>query len=338
MTNCKITVIMPCYQKESRLRACLDSVLQQSITPKEILCVNDGSTDATATILEEYAQNHSEIRVYHQENQGASAARNFAIQQARGEFIAFMDADDEYPSVDCLEYLYTKAMEHGVNIAGGSMTHYADGKIIEESAEIDHPFLFQSDGIMSYADYQYDFGFTRYIYRRAFLLEYSLKFPALKCYEDPVFFVQAMHLSKRFYASQKPSYSYHWESGRALSKASMVDLLKGMLEVMKFSRIHQYGKLRALTLARCYATGMTYQIHQYNIVGDVEIIKCFLDIAKEVEDHPLSKEVEQHVYTNKMLIKSAIRHNFVRSLIFRGSLRDNLRALYLLLRYKHPHR
>lgn len=89
-----VSVIMPIHNGASCLRECLDSVVAQMFRDFEILCVDDGSTDDTASILAEYAKIDPRIRVITQEARGAGAARNRGLQEARGEYLSILDADD----------------------------------------------------------------------------------------------------------------------------------------------------------------------------------------------------------------------------------------------------
>ena len=125
--NPLVSVIVPVYNMSKYLRQCLDSVLSQTLKEIEIICVDDGSTDDSLEILSEIAVKDSRVRVLQQENKGSGAARNYGISEARGEYIAFMDSDDWYPSDDVLEVLYGLAKKFGVNIVGGSLTWWDDG-------------------------------------------------------------------------------------------------------------------------------------------------------------------------------------------------------------------
>ena len=93
----KISVIIPIYNAEPWLAGCLDSVLAQSDQDFEIICVNDGSTDNSASLLTEYAERDKRIRVRTQKNQGQSVARNVGLDMAQGDYIFFLDADDTLP-------------------------------------------------------------------------------------------------------------------------------------------------------------------------------------------------------------------------------------------------
>lgn len=94
METCFLSIIVPIYNVAPYLAEALDSLLDQDITEYEILCVNDGSTDASPEILDRYAEQHSRIRVFHKENGGIASARNLGLAQAKGKYIWFVDGDD----------------------------------------------------------------------------------------------------------------------------------------------------------------------------------------------------------------------------------------------------
>ena len=89
-----VSIIIPVYNSERYLNRCLDSVLSQRYTHLEVLLIDDGSTDHSLNICREYAAKDNRIRVVHQDNQGASAARNTGLDHATGEYIMFCDSDD----------------------------------------------------------------------------------------------------------------------------------------------------------------------------------------------------------------------------------------------------
>ena len=90
----KVSVIIPVYNVAPYLRQKLDSVLGQTLRDIEVICVDDGSDDGCAKILEEYAQKDPRVCVLSQENAGAGAARNLGLAHASGEFLSFLDSDD----------------------------------------------------------------------------------------------------------------------------------------------------------------------------------------------------------------------------------------------------
>lgn len=90
----KFSIIIPVYNVAPYLRKCLDSVLAQTFTDWEAICVDDGSTDGSGAILDEYAARDSRFRVFHKENGGVSSARNYALDNVKGEYVGFIDGDD----------------------------------------------------------------------------------------------------------------------------------------------------------------------------------------------------------------------------------------------------
>ena len=105
------SIIIPVYNVAPYLRACLDSMVAQTFSGWECLCVDDGSTDDSGKILEEYAQQDARFRVFHQQNAGVSAARNRALAAAKGAFIGFADGDD------CLRASWLSTAYHALSAA-----------------------------------------------------------------------------------------------------------------------------------------------------------------------------------------------------------------------------
>lgn len=112
----KISVIVPVYNCEAYLPACMDSILNQTYSDLEIIVVDDGSADGSPAICDAYAQKDTRIQVIHQENQGVSAARNAGLDIAVGDFIAFVDSDDTLEP-DMYQVLVELAQAHQADIA-----------------------------------------------------------------------------------------------------------------------------------------------------------------------------------------------------------------------------
>lgn len=103
----KVSVIIPVYNVEKYLSQCLDSVVNQTLSDIEVICIDDGSADKSFEILQQYAEKDSRIKIFKQENQGAGAARNNGLDKAIGDYLYFLDSDD-YIKSDCLEKMYNK--------------------------------------------------------------------------------------------------------------------------------------------------------------------------------------------------------------------------------------
>ncbi|MGY3724077.1 Glycosyl transferase family 2 [Granulicatella balaenopterae] len=112
----KISVIIPMYNVEPYIAHCLDSLLKQTYTNLEIVLVNDGSSDLTGEIAEQYRKRDQRINIIHIENGGASNARNIGLRHATGEYVLFIDADD-YIKNDMIELLFTYSQEYNADVA-----------------------------------------------------------------------------------------------------------------------------------------------------------------------------------------------------------------------------
>ena len=234
-----VSVIVPVYNMSKYLRQCLDSILSQTLKEIEIICVDDGSTDDSLEILSEIAVKDSRVRVLQQENKGSGAARNYGIIEAKGEYIAFMDSDDWYPSDDVLEVLYKLCKEFKVSIAGGSLVLW-DNKIREASSN----YVFPSSGIMSYRDYQNPYFYQRFLYSHRMLQENQIVFPDYLRGQDPPFFVKSMATAHSFYVTTKPTYCYRFGYKKLnwnVRKAN--DYMKSIIDLLQLSIINQYSKL-----------------------------------------------------------------------------------------------
>ncbi|MEG1313359.1 MAG: glycosyltransferase, partial [Bacilli bacterium] len=94
MDSPKLSIIVPVYNVDKYINKCIESILAQTFTDFELLLVNDGSLDSSGSICDEYEKKDSRIKVFHKENGGVSSARNLGLENARGEWIAFVDGDD----------------------------------------------------------------------------------------------------------------------------------------------------------------------------------------------------------------------------------------------------
>ena len=103
MNSLDIAVVIPVYNREKTIERCIDSILGQTVLPRAINLVDDGSTDQSIPLMEKYAAASPLVHIFHQQHQGAQAARNRGIREADTEWIAFLDSDDEW----CPDYLET---------------------------------------------------------------------------------------------------------------------------------------------------------------------------------------------------------------------------------------
>ena len=126
-----ISIIVPVYNAEKYLNNSIRSVLNQDFLDWELLLIDDGSTDLSPAICDRFAALDQRVRVIHKENQGVSVARNTGLENAGGEYIAFMDADDEMKT-DMLSTLYSCAEKYNADMVSCSSGYVVDGKVERE--------------------------------------------------------------------------------------------------------------------------------------------------------------------------------------------------------------
>lgn len=138
----KLSIIIPLYNKEKEIKHTLDTLFNQSFSDFEVIIINDGSTDGSEEIIERY--DNKKIRLFNQENSGAAAARNKGVELAQNEWVAFLDADDEWKS-NYLEKIVAAIKEYPQAILIG--TNY---EILEngETIVLDYPMVKKTTGIM----------------------------------------------------------------------------------------------------------------------------------------------------------------------------------------------
>lgn len=249
----KVSVVIPIYNAEAFLKSSLDSVLSQSIGDLEVLCTDDGSQDASLAILQEYAAKDPRVRVFCQENKGAGPARNLALSNACGEYVVFMDGDDNYPEPDTLEKLYNAAKEKNCDIVAGYRS-----MLTQEGIHVDiHDPLYKlaqehPDGAMlSYKEVQFDFNYQCYFFRHSLLLENDITFPDYRRCQDPPFLVRAMIAAREFYLLPISSYLYRWgHQNIRWDKRKINDLLKAHIDLLTLSRDAQLDKLHRTVASR----------------------------------------------------------------------------------------
>lgn len=248
-----ISVIIPMYNAENCISSCLDKLRQQELSDIEIICVDDGSDDHTAEKVLDAARNDLRIRLFRQRNAGPGSARNLGMTHARGRYLAFLDADDEYPNNGTLKELYENAVRSKLPIVGGSIiVRQPDGRLDDTFDGDFDGQQFHCSGPMTYEDYQYDFGFYRFIYSRELILDNNIRFPELRYFEDPVFMVKAFTCAGSFFAIDKPTYLYnftHHNINWKTKTAQVIDIFRGIRENLRFSSANRLPRLHRHTIS-----------------------------------------------------------------------------------------
>ena len=203
-----ISVIVPVYNADKHLGKCLDSILNQSYHNLEIILVDDGSTDNSASICDEYASKNNRIKVLHKKNSGQASARNTGIEMAVGEFITFVD-DDDWIESNMYEVLMNNAMRFNADISGcATVMDYEGAKSV-------YPFEKAKTGIISKDEvclnimYQTNLSWGT-VWNKIFRRELfdTMRFPAGCELEDYYVIFQMVCKADVIFFDNKPL--YHW--------------------------------------------------------------------------------------------------------------------------------
>ena len=203
-----ISVIVPVYNTKEYLERCVNSLLMQTYQDMEIILVDDGSTDGSGEICDRFAEREERIRAFHKENGGSSSARNLGIDNAKGDYIGFVDSDD-YVDADMYERLYGAVCGYHVNAAQiGRDETDADGNILPdicvppERDECINPERFMEELLMHRGDCSFC---TKLIRREMFFKEY--RFPLGVLNED--FHLLIQMLGRIGPIVSLPGHAYH---------------------------------------------------------------------------------------------------------------------------------
>ena len=124
MSTPKVSVVIPCYNAKKYLRECLDSVVNQTLKDIEIICVNDGSTDTTLSIIQEYAARDSRIRIIDKNNSGYGDSMNQGFEASTGEYLGIVESDD-FAELDMFERLYEAAVKYDLDVCKSGFYRYS---------------------------------------------------------------------------------------------------------------------------------------------------------------------------------------------------------------------
>lgn len=199
----KVSVIIPVYNAEKYLKQCLNSICRQTLQEIEIICVDDGSTDNSLNILQEYANADTRIQVLTQKNQGAGAARNYGLRTARGLYLSFLDADD---------FFEPNMLEEAINAielySADFIVFESDQFHMDTNSYVKPSWVVRHKDIPPYMPFSYlsltDNVFKTFVgwawdklYRKSFIDRHNLWFQEQRTSNDLLFVFSALVLAKR---------------------------------------------------------------------------------------------------------------------------------------------
>ncbi len=203
----KISVIIPVYNDEKYIRECLDSIANQTLNDIEIICINDGSTDSSLEILNEYYKD-KRIVIINQPNQGSAIARNKGLDIAQGEYIGFLDADDIYIDSKSLEMMFNAAKENDADMVSANLKFLTQKREIVSNPHYDREtFNYFSEECEIGPD---EYGIPFYFYKNLFKSDLitNIRFPNLLRGQDPIFLSKVLSRVDRIYGVPIDFYGY----------------------------------------------------------------------------------------------------------------------------------
>ncbi len=235
MARVNVSLVVPIFNVERYIRECLDSVVAQTLGEIEILCIDDGSTDASGKIADEYASRDSRIRVVHKQNQGYGKAVNDGVRLARGEYIGIVEPDD-WIEPDMYETLYGVASSHGLDLVKSD--HY-EFTVDPGGSEVSsrHVLTYAKENYGKVFDLTRDYlpyRFSMYtwtgIYRRQFLLDNDIwhhETPGAS-FQDQGFWLQTFFHATRAMFIDGCFYHYRKDNPNSstLSKGKVRDIIE----------------------------------------------------------------------------------------------------------------
>lgn len=199
----KVSVILPCYNVEQYIEKCITSLCEQSLKDIEIICVDDGSTDATPQLLDALSTEDERVIVLHQNNKGAGAARNAGLKLAQGEYLSILDSDDLY-NKKMLETAYVKAV-----LTNADVVMFRSSQYLQQTKEyretpwaikreqLPNTEIFNISDIRPNAFWAFQGWTWDKLFRADFVRSHELQFQELRIYNDMYFTFAACLLANR---------------------------------------------------------------------------------------------------------------------------------------------
>ncbi len=291
MNDIKVSIIIPVYNVEKYLNQCLNSIIEQTLKEIEIICVNDGSTDNSLLILENYKKIDSRIKIITKVNDGLGAARNTGIEAACGEYIGFVDSDD-FVDKTMFEKLYYKGIITKADVVISNLDLYYDDtgkRKIYRDVELYHE-LEKLGGFKAekYSKIVRNIAVWDRIYRLEFLKQKKLKNPEHVIYEDALFTYQTTILADKIAVVNEPLYQYRKNTGVAITDKEIkndkykFDYLSNNRSIKQFLIDNNVYKIYYVDFWVYHLTGAIW--HHSNVRNYKTFKKFFLEIKNMMDD------------------------------------------------------
>ena len=284
----RLSVIIPCYNVADTLQVCVQSVLVQLPRESEVLLVDDGSTDTTGLLAEQIAAEHVAVRVFHKTNGGPSSARNYGIAKACGDFLMFIDSDDELPA-STISLALTFMQEHPeVDIAEFPIrVHYGH----ESEYLLTFPERIWSSARTYWLQteaWEHTYAWNK-IYKRSALGD--IRFPEGRLFEDMWFYAELLPKEPKVATLSQGLYLYRWNEKGLTVNADAKDLVQLLEGQMRAARLMQ-TRLFSFHGWRLYRSMLYRQIDIYRETGKILLPYPFVRLICFLHKH-FRKSVSQ---------------------------------------------
>lgn len=311
-----ISIIIPCYNVEDYLEQCLTSLVnQQTKKEYEILCINDGSTDNTLKIIQNYGDKYKNLKIIDQDNKGLSGARNIGLRQARGKYIMFIDSDDYLIREDALEILYNTAETQQLDFVIADFEYDFQDK--NKNYKIKRKQVIK-DKVISGKE-MYDIGIStksilsvvwNKLYRRDFLIDNNLFFLEGIVYEDIEFTPKAYYLAKKVFFVDKCIYAYRQREGSIMHSKKQIRVKDYFIILKSLSEFNKRYKSKSINLLKAFICKEIF-IELKRVEKREDLIDYYNSIitSNEFRDNIITSPVKYKLYLllNLLYIKCTIR-------------------------------
>lgn len=314
MSKIKVSVIVPVYNVESYLEKCLDSLGKQTLKDIEIIVVNDESPDNSQKIIDKYAQKYNTIHGYKKKNGGVSDARNFGIEKATGEYIAFVDGDD-YVTYDMYEKMYDKAKLGNFDIVVCDLNYvYDDNNIVRVSSKIEHD---TTDIKKTYVN-MYPCVWNK-IYKKS-LFEKNIRFKKGVWFEDVDFLYKIFPYIKNIGVIKEPFNQYVQRPG-SITKTfdkRLYNYITNFNDLISFYKENNLYDIYFKELEYCYVRYLYATFIKQATNFNLSDYKEAVDTAiKNVKEHFPKYRRNKYFYTNIKGIYLLIFNKFTAKIIYK---------------------
>lgn len=341
----KVSIIMPVYNVEEYLPRAIESALRQTVSSFELILVNDGSTDGSGAICDEYQEKDSRIQVIHQKNQGSGPARNAGLQKAKGTYIYFADPDDYFEQTLLEDNLAKiEQTQADVLVFGFYEEKYRQNgqkkqiQRLPNDSETQNQETFRTHFQTYYSFYPY--ALWNKLYRRQFLIENQCSFVNQKVGQDALFNIQVMTQLGKTSTNSTPYYHYiereesavtSYRSNRFELEYNIASAFHQMMKV--WEKEEEYRELtikeywNAVYLELLNLNSPKCPLNKEEKVKQMNSILQNSTIKQALKEYPLEKEQNPFV---KQLVRSLRQNKPARALRLMGFRLDVEKKIYPL--------